>query len=266
MTPASPLPLAANDAVDPGDPLVLKAEALAESTGHLSAAGLLTAMIEEHFPGRLALVSSFGAESVVLLDMIAAIAPDLPILFLNTGKLFGETLRYRDRLIDRLGLRDVREIKPDPAAIAEADPLGDLWMRDPARCCALRKIAPLDRALTGFDAWITGRKRYQSTARAALARVEAADGRIKINPLADWTAGDVEAQLISCGLPPHPLVADGYRSIGCMPCTDRVAPDEAARAGRWRGSEKTECGIHLARQPQAAEAPAQRARGVSRSA
>lgn len=214
-------------------------------TRHLTGAGLLRAVIQDYFPDRVAMVSSFGAESAVLLDLVAGIRPSLPVVFLNTGKLFGETRRYRDQLADALGLTDVRDVTPDAALLAHVDPAGDLWMRNPTRCCYIRKVAPLEAALQGFDAWITGRKRFQSDGRSALPRVEAVDGRIKINPLADWTPGDVDAHFLARGLPRHPLVEDGYLSIGCMPCTDRVAPGEDMRDGRWRGREKTECGIHV---------------------
>ncbi|HYE52573.1 MAG TPA: phosphoadenylyl-sulfate reductase [Azospirillaceae bacterium] len=199
----------------------------------------------EAFGDRLALVSSFGAESAVLLDMVAAIDPATPVIFLNTGKLFGETLRYRTRLVERLGLTDVREVKPDPADLQRTDPDGVVWAGNPDACCHVRKTLPLERALAGFGAWITGRKRFQGATRAGLPVLEAADGRVKVNPLAGWSRDRLLAYLDARDLPRHPLEADGYLSIGCMPCTDRVAPGEDVRAGRWRGSEKTECGIHL---------------------
>lgn len=206
---------------------------------------LLRRMLCQVFPGRIAQVSSFGAESAVLLHMTAEIDPAVPVIFLDTGKLFGETLRYRDTLIARLGLTDVRSVQPEAARIDRADPKGALWLHNPNRCCHLRKVLPLERALTGFDAWITGRKRYQGASRDSLAPIELVDGRVKINPLAGWSRGDLEAYRAAHDLPEHPLVADGFLSIGCMPCTDRVAPGEDVRAGRWRGHDKTECGIHL---------------------
>lgn len=199
------------------------------------------------FPGRLALVSSFGAEAAILLHMVSRIDPALPVIFLDTGKLFGETRRYRDTLVRRLGLRDVRTIEPDARRIAEADPNGTLWRSNPDRCCALRKVEPLARALAPFAAWINGRKRAHGALRATLPPVEEADGKVKLNPLADWSAADVAAYFAAHDLPHHPLEEDGYTSIGCMPCTDRTAPGEDPRAGRWRGRSKTECGIHLAR-------------------
>jgi len=206
---------------------------------------LLQVVTREVFPGRVAQVSSFGAESAVLLHMTAQIDPGLPVIFLDTGKLFGETLRYRDTLIGQLGLTDVRSIAPEPSHIDRDDPKGALWLHNPNRCCHIRKVLPLERALNGFDAWITGRKRFQGASRESLRKIEYVDGRVKVNPLADWTREDLEAYRIAHGLPEHPLVPDGFLSIGCMPCTDRVAPGEDVRAGRWRGTDKTECGIHL---------------------
>ena len=201
-------------------------------------------MIQDEFPGRIAVVSSFGAESAVLLDLVASVDPSTPVIFLDTRKLFGETLRHRDALRARLGLTDIRSIRPDEDEVRAEDPSGTLWRMDPDACCALRKVRPLSRALDGFDAWITGRKRYQGGERSDLPTIEAAEGRIKINPLARWTPGMVREWAKSRGLPEHLLVADGYLSIGCMPCTDRSAPGDNARAGRWAGLDKTECGIH----------------------
>ena len=169
----------------------------------------------------------------------------MPVLFLDTGKMFPETLAYRDRLARRLGLRDLRVLRPDPEELAAADPLGGLWSADPDGCCALRKAAPLRRALAGFGVWISGRKRHQASTRAALPLFENDEaGRLKANPLAAWNAEALEAYRVAHDLPAHPLVAEGYPSIGCHPCTSRVLPGEDARAGRWRGRGKTECGIH----------------------
>jgi len=207
----------------------------------------LEGMIREEFPGRIALVSSFGAEAAVLLHLVAGIEPSLPVIFLDTGKLFGETLRYRDKMAADLGLGDVRSIKPDPARIEAMDPDGVLWFGNPDMCCHIRKVEPLANALEGFDAWITGRKGFHGGEREGLQRVERDQdsGRIKVNPLALWRKEDIEAYFERHALARHPLEADGFLSIGCMPCTDRVAPGENPRAGRWRNSEKTECGIHL---------------------
>lgn len=212
-------------------------------TAGLDAKGVLKLALAE-FPGKVALVSSFGSESAVLLHMISQIDPNTPVLFLNTGKLFGETLRYRDRLQDQLGLGDVRSLAPNPADRSERDPDGTLWSRDTDACCGFRKVVPLRRALEGFDAQITGRKRFQTRVRAAMQKVEYFEGRFRFNPLADWSQVDLDAHMADHDLPRHPLVEDGYPSIGCMPCTRRVQSGEGYREGRWFGLDKDECGIH----------------------
>ena len=206
---------------------------------------LLRAMIQHDFQGRIAVVSSFGAESAVLLHLVAIIDPSTPVLFLNTGKLFGETLRYRDRLQEMLGLTDLRAIGPHPGDRGALDQEGVLWSKDPDACCNFRKTIPLSRAMEGFDAWITGRKRFQTDSRAEMDAVELVGTRYRINPLADWTQADLDSYMIEHHLPAHPLVRDGYLSIGCMSCTSRVQAGEDPRAGRWRGQDKTECGIHV---------------------
>lgn len=206
---------------------------------------VLLAMILEEFPGKVALVSSFGTESAALLHMIAQIDKNAPVVFLDTGKLFGETKRYRDQLIKLFGLTGVQSVTPDLAALAARDPKGVLWSQNPDACCALRKVEPLERALKPYEAWFTGRKAFQATTRADLPLFEVEGERIKINPIVRWTKADIEAYFVKHDLPRHPLEADGYLSIGCMPCTSRVEAGEDARAGRWRGSDKIECGIHL---------------------
>ena len=237
-------PMAPADAMPA--PIGLDADALEERHGTLAAIDILKLTTSELFAGKLALVSSFGAESAVLLHMVAGIDPFLPVIFLDTEKLFAETLAYRDRLVSLLALRDVRTVRPNPARLALSDPSSDLVERDRDRCCAIRKVEPLALALEGFTASISGRKRFQGGRRGALRVFENDDdGRIKINPLAHWSAQDLKAYILAHDLPRHPLVADGYLSIGCIPCTDRVRAGEDSRAGRWRGSEKTECGIHL---------------------
>lgn len=197
------------------------------------------------YKGGIALVSSFGAESAALLHMVAEIDRATPVIFLDTGRLFSQTLLYRNELARRLGLTDLRTASPRQALVQQEDPDRLLAYRDPDMCCWIRKVDPLDTALEPFSAWITGRKRHQASTRAALLPFEADAGRIKVNPLADWTGKDVTDYLERHDLPPHPLVADGYPSIGCMPCTSRVAEGEDARAGRWRGKAKVECGIHV---------------------
>lgn len=200
--------------------------------------------IEDLFPGRIALVSSFGADSAVLLHMLAQIDKSAPVFFIDTGVLFEETIAYRDALIERLDLRNVVVVKPDQSRLSEEDPENFLWASNPDRCCEIRKVIPLAKALEGYEAWITGRKRFQAQTRAALALFEAEGGRIKLNPLAGWSAQDIESYLAAHALPRHPLVAKGYPSIGCIPCTSPVKPGEDARAGRWRGRGKVECGLH----------------------
>jgi phosphoadenosine phosphosulfate reductase len=199
--------------------------------------------------GPVALVSSFGTEAGVLLALVAEAAPATPVIFLDTLRHFGETLRYRDRLVAQLGLVDVRSVRPDPTEIAKRDPDLLLFQHDPDACCALRKVEPLERALTGFGGWITGRKRFQALTRAALPAVEWAEGRFKINPLANWSPDRIAAEFEARGLPHHPLEADGFLSIGCMPCTERVAHGADPRSGRWSGQAKTECGIHRPADP-----------------
>jgi len=221
---------------------------LRRAYGELDGLALLRALLREGpLKGRTALVSSFGAESAVLLDMVATVDPATPGIFLDTGKLFGETPDYRRELTALLGLEDVRIARPDPAALASRDPQGKLWRHDPDLCCHLRKTEALERALAGFAAWITGRKRFQGGLRSALPTLEgeAASGRIKLNPLAPWSAEDIERYRLLRNLPAHPLVADGFASLGCVPCTRRVAPGEPPRGGRWWGLDKSECGIHL---------------------
>lgn len=225
-------------------PLAPRLMELREHYGRLTGRAFLEAMISEVFPERIAAVSSFGAESVVLLHLIAQIDPTTPVLFLNTGKLFPETLRYRDRLQDVLGLTDLRTLHPHPEDRRTRDRDGVLWHKDPDSCCDLRKVLPLRRALKDFDAQITGRKRFQTGARQAMERIELAESRFKINPLADWELSRLHAYIKKHKLPRHPLVKDGYPSIGCMPCTARVRSGGNYRSGRWAGLDKDECGLH----------------------
>ncbi len=214
--------------------------------GGLDGSALMRAAIQGRLRGQVAVVSSFGTESAVLLAMAAEIDQDVPVLFLDTRRHFPETIDYRDDLVRRLGLRDVRSLAPDAGDLARDDPAGGLAADDPDACCALRKVAPLEAGLSGFAAWISGRKRYQAAGRAALPSVEQVDGRLKLNPLASWSIADVAAEHVRRGLPSHPLTSQGFRSIGCAPCTRPVAAEEDLRAGRWAGLAKTECGIHRA--------------------
>jgi phosphoadenosine phosphosulfate reductase len=196
------------------------------------------------FPGQVALVSSFGAEAAVLLHMVAQIDPDLPVLLVDTLMLFEETLKYQRDLSAHLGLRNVQLLRADGRDLARLDPQGELHRRDPDACCVIRKVAPLERALRRWPVAISGRKRFQSGTRAALEVFERDQARVQVSPLAHWAARDLAAYMDVHSLPRHPLVARGYPSIGCAPCTTRVAMGEDMRAGRWRGREKLECGIH----------------------
>jgi phosphoadenosine phosphosulfate reductase len=210
----------------------------------LDGTALLARVVRDEFPGRIALVSSFGTESAILLALLAEVDASVPVLMVDTGKLFGETLRYRDLLVARLGLRDLRVVSAERAAVTAADPDDLLWQRDADACCDVRKVAPLERALDGFSAWITGRKRFQSATRTALPVFEADRGRIKVNPLVLWDRARIDEEFTRRDLPRHPLEADGFLSIGCYTCTGRVAPGADPRSGRWAGTDKTECGIH----------------------
>jgi phosphoadenosine phosphosulfate reductase len=225
--------------------LQARAAALAARYADWSPEAVLADALTREFPGSIAIVSSFGAESALLLALAAAVDRDVPVIFLDTGAHFPETLAYRDALVGALGLRDVRTVRPDAAALAAHDPDGTLSRHDPDRCCALRKVAPLAQALRPFAAWVTGRKRHQTRQRHALPIVETAEPRLKLNPLTAWSAARVADEFARRGLPRHPLVAAGYPSIGCAPCTRPAAPGAGARDGRWPGRAKTECGIHI---------------------
>jgi phosphoadenosine phosphosulfate reductase len=219
-------------------------EAVRLTYDNASAPSMLEGLIAT-FPGEVALVSSFGAEAAVLLHMVSRIDRDLPVLMVDTLMLFRETLEYQRELAGHLGLRNVQHVRPDPRDLAQLDPEDDLHRRDTDACCVIRKVAPLDRALARYPVTISGRKRFQAATRARLEVFEADGKRLKVSPLANWSPGNVAAYMDAHDLPRHPLVARGYPSIGCAPCTTRVAPGEDVRAGRWRGSDKVECGIHF---------------------
>lgn len=213
---------------------------------HHGATAVLEHALRDADVGRIALVSSFGAESVVLLHMVAVMDRNTPVLFIDTEMLFAETLEYQLELTERLRLTNLQVIKADRGQVFQRDNEGLLHQYDPDACCALRKTEPLQNALLGYDAWITGRKRYQGSSRENLDFFEAeGDQRIKVNPLVHWTSADLQEYIAENRLPRHPLVAKGYPSIGCAPCTTRVNDGEDPRAGRWRNLEKTECGIHF---------------------
>ena len=223
---------------------VQEAEALDRALHHAAPSAVIESALRIVGRERLALVSSFGTDSAALLKVMADVDPAIPVIFLDTGWLFEETLAYRDALIEKLGLRDVRSVQPLEETLRREDPDKELWFSDPDACCRIRKVEPLQRALKPFDGWINGRKRFQGGLRTTIAVVEADGARLKFNPFANVTPADIEAIYADAQLPPHPLVASGFRSVGCMPCTSRTEPGEDARDGRWRGRSKTECGIH----------------------
>jgi phosphoadenosine phosphosulfate reductase len=212
----------------------------------MDAMSVLRQALTELLPGEMAIVSSFGADSAVLLHMVAQVDAGLPIYFLETGKHFPETLAYVETLKKLLGLRNVTALQPDPADLTRFDPDGTLWETDPDSCCHIRKTEPLEPILEHFAGWVTGRKRFQTKERGVLPHFElTSDDRIKVNPLAYWSDADVNRYKREHNLPEHPLFDRGFKSIGCAPCTSAVAEGEDARAGRWRGLDKKECGIHF---------------------
>ena len=238
-------PEAHADAPDRDAAAAAEATALQAAYGELAPQEIIAAAVNQFWTGEIAGVSSFGADSAVLLHMIASVDRSVPIIFLDTGKHFGETLEYRDQLVADFGLTNLRVIHPLEANLAEKDADGRLHQSDTDACCAIRKVEPMARAVEPYRAWFTGRKRFQAATRADLPAFEAVGPRIRVNPLAAWTGGDIAAYMQAHGLRENPLVAYGYLSIGCFPCTRAVQPGEDARAGRWSGQVKTECGIHL---------------------
>ena len=231
--------------LNPG-PVAGRVAALNARYRHHSATAVLEHSLKDVDLGRVALVSSFGAESVVLLHLVSVIAPETPVLFVDTRMLFPETLDYQRELAEKLHLCDVRTIRASQPRVAFEDPDNTLHQFSTDACCAVRKVEPLERALATFDGWITGRKRFQNADRGTIDFFEnEGDFRIKVNPLAHWGREDLEEYMVENRLPRHPLVAKGFPSIGCAPCTSAVNPGEDPRAGRWRGTQKTECGIHF---------------------
>ncbi len=206
---------------------------------------LMEQVLNDQGLGKTAMVTSFGTESAVLLHMLAKYLPDTPVLFIDTGKLFSETLEYQKQLVEDLRLTNVIILRPEQKAIASSDPEGTLWKIDISSCCGLRKVAPLQNALAGYDNWISGRKSYQSEQRSALQIFERSGNQIKINPLAGWSHAELANYIKQHDLPVHPLVSQGYSSVGCAPCTSPVCPGKDIRSGRWSGQNKTECGIHF---------------------
>ena len=208
-----------------------------------------TVLLEDVFAwetyGKAALATSFGAESAVLLHLLAQVATDAPVLFVDTQMLFQETLDYQLELAAFLGFTNVQHIRADATQVRREDTFGRLHVNNPDACCDLRKTKPLDAALENYDIWVSGRKRHQSATRDTLEIFEHDGARLKLNPLADWGQEDIAAYFEKHRLPKHPLVKKGFLSIGCAACTTAVSAGENPRNGRWRGTEKTECGIHI---------------------
>jgi phosphoadenosine phosphosulfate reductase len=253
MAEADPLALArdrARDVIDTAPAFTqADADALNARFAGVDAAAMLRELFAEGTLGRVAVVSSFGTESAVLLHLVAKADPSIPVIFVDTLKMFRETLDYRDTLVRLLGITKSAVVTPDPAVLAAKDENGLRWSWDPDGCCEIRKVEPMRRAKQGLDTWISGRKAFQSVTRQNLPRFEIDKGQLKLNPLGDWTKDDLEAYFAEHDLPRHPLEAKGYLSVGCEPCTSVVKPGEDPRAGRWRGWDKTECGIHVPGSP-----------------
>ena len=195
------------------------------------------------YPGRVGVLSSFGAEAAATLQIVAEVAPETPVLFLDTRMHFAQTLQHRRALAERLGLTDVRDIAP--AEVDPRDPKSDLWKTDPDACCAIRKVEPLEAVRAAFDVLVTGRKRFHGGERLRLPLFEAMDDHLRLNLLVSSDASAIAARTAAAGLPAHPLAEFGYTSVGCWPCTQPAEdPASGVRDGRWAGQGKTECGIH----------------------
>jgi phosphoadenosine phosphosulfate reductase len=227
------------------------ADALNARFDGVDAATMLRTLFAEAMLGKIAVVSSFGTESAVLLHLVAQADRTIPVIFVDTLRMFPETLIYRETLVTLLGIADSRTVVPDAAALAAKDATNLRWSYDPDGCCAVRKVEPMARAKQGLDSWISGRKAFQSVTRQNIPRFEIDGNLLKLNPLGDWDKAALEAYFEAHDLPRHPLEAQGYLSIGCEPCTSKVQPGEDPRAGRWRGWDKVECGIHTPSTPKA---------------
>ena len=204
---------------------------------NLPAKDLLAWAASQHAPDRLGLACSFQKEEAVLIDLLLEVEPQARIFTLDTGVLFPETYANWQAVEQRYGII----VEPFRGEWVEG-----LWATEPDRCCALRKVEPLQRAIAGYDAWVTGLRRDEapSRARKPLVEYDAKRGKVKVNPIAAWTQRDVDNYVDYHGVLVNPLLSDGYASIGCAPCTRRVGAGDDARAGRWAGRAKTECGLH----------------------
>jgi phosphoadenosine phosphosulfate reductase len=223
-------------------PTVVTPEEIAEHARHLESQQP-RAILEwtlVRFPGEVALSASFAGGGIVLAHLLSQIDPSVPVLFLDTGFHFPETLEFKERLSARLGIT-VQTLTP------ATDP-GPLYETDADACCQIRKVDPMQRALESFTAWVSALRRDQGPTRASVSTIELHERGerplIKIHPLAKWTRDDVARYVREHDLPSHPLLSRGYSSIGCWPCTRPTLPGESERAGRWSGTNKVECGLH----------------------
>lgn len=222
--------------------LEAKVERLNRDLRDGSAEAILQAAVKE-FPGRIAMLSSFGAEAAAGLHLLSKVDASTPVLFIDTDRHFAQTLSYRHALAAKLGLTNVRVLTPQQAE--NADPKGDLWRTNPDLCCTVRRVQPLREVAGDYDALITGRKRFHGGARMRLKPFELLDGQVRVNPLANWSQEELDGYFEAHALPSHPLVQGGYASIGCWPCTEPTRSSEDVRSGRWAGTQKVECGIHM---------------------
>lgn len=234
-------------------------EEFKKSASELEAEELIAAAREKFSRAELYSFSSFGSYSALLLDMIAKVDENIPVLFLETGKHFKETLEFIEIIKEKVGIKNVIKLYPDEKILNNADPEGELWQYNVDRCCWIRKVEPLERFLEEnqqIKSIITGRRAYQTKERANMEKIEMDDhGRIRVNPIAFWSKDKIIEEFNKRGLPQHTLVPAGYPSIGCAPCTKQVRPGEDERSGRWahivdlepESEQKSECGIHLSK-------------------
>ncbi len=234
---------------------------LNEQFERMQPAEIIRWAVDQFYP-KLAMTSSFGPESGVLLHLVSRVRPDVPVLFLETGYHFPETLEYKNALIKQFGLTRVRDLRADPARRQKlvTDHAGVPYEKNPDLCCQVNKVEPLDAALNDYDAWMSGIRRNQTDFRKTVRILEYYEGdRYKISPLAVWTSRETWWYLKEHQIPQHPLYEKGYLSIGCWPCTRPIQAGDDERSGRWAGRAKKECGIHTfkeVKRPEEAEKPA----------
>ena len=199
------------------------------------------------FSDKITYICSFGSESAIILNMISKINKNFPIFLLNSNFLFPETIDYKNDLIDRLKLVNCKDIYPDKVSLKKNDPNNNLWEKNIDKCCNLRKVIPLELKLKEFNAWISGRKSYHQGERSELKAFEFLNGKVVVNPLVNLNKNEVDEYFEKNDLPKHPLVKEGFMSIGCIQCTSKTVDPNNIRSGRWKNSVKTECGIHLSK-------------------